>query len=226
VQNALDSPAPLRDVAGRLRWWARDGAGRAWGAAGWLTPVEAGPGARLPVATRPRRHRDRGAHGKPGRWPQRHPRRRCRARERPDPVTRDRASGHRHPQCPVRTCCGHRSTGTVARIRTYPASRRAGGWPSWPGRARAFRRAPPLPARAAREARAVARARGGHAHRREHRRERAARRRHARRPRTTAPVDCRPGDMMGQVGQGGRTPSRCAPAKRGAAPFRVESGTV
>ena len=127
MQNALDSPAPLRDVAGRLRWWARDGAGRAWGAAGWLTPVEAGPGARLPVATRPRRHRDRGAHGKPGRWPQRHPRRRCRARERPDPVTRDRASGHRHPQCPVRTCCGHRSTGTVAphpNLPSQPAGRR------------------------------------------------------------------------------------------------------
>jgi hypothetical protein len=48
-------------------------------------------GARLLVATRPRRQRDRGAHAEAGRWPQRHPRRRYRARERPDPVTRDRA---------------------------------------------------------------------------------------------------------------------------------------
>jgi len=52
------------------------------------------------VATRPRRHRDRGAHGEAGRWPQRHPRRRCRARDRPDPVTRDRASRHRHLPMP------------------------------------------------------------------------------------------------------------------------------
>jgi len=67
--------------------------------------------ARLPAATRPRRHRDRWAHGEPGRWPRRRPRRRCRARERPDPVTRDRASRHRHP--PMRaigTCCGHGAT--------------------------------------------------------------------------------------------------------------------
>src|SRR6266436_3235043 len=39
---------------GRLRWWARDGARRAWGAAGWLAPVAAGPAARPPVATSPR----------------------------------------------------------------------------------------------------------------------------------------------------------------------------
>jgi hypothetical protein len=38
---------------GRLRWWARDGARRAWGAAGWLTPVAAGPG--LACQWQPRR---------------------------------------------------------------------------------------------------------------------------------------------------------------------------
>jgi len=137
VQNALDSPAPLRDARGRLRWWARDGARRAWGAARWLPPVAAGPGARPPVATRSRRHRDRGAHGEPGTWPQRHPRRGCRARQRPDPVARDRASRHRHPQCPIRTCCGHSATRTVAlhpNLPSQPAGRvQARGCPA-PGR--------------------------------------------------------------------------------------------
>jgi hypothetical protein len=127
VQNALDSPAPLRDAGGRLRWWARDGARRAWGAARWLPPVAAGPGARLPVATRPRRHRDRGAHGAPGTWPQRHPRRGCRACHRPDPVTRDRASRHRHPNARSAPAVGVVLPGPLPCIRTYPASRRAGG---------------------------------------------------------------------------------------------------
>ena len=44
VQNALDSPAPLRDAGGRLGWWARDGPRRAWGAARWLPRWRQGRG--------------------------------------------------------------------------------------------------------------------------------------------------------------------------------------
>jgi hypothetical protein len=129
VRNARDSPAPLRDAGPAL------GGGPATGPGAHGCRAAAGPGggragARLPVATRPRRHRDRRAHGKTGRWPWRHPRRRCRARERPDPVTRDRASGHRHLPCPVRTCCGHSTTRTIAphpNLPSQPAGRGLAG---------------------------------------------------------------------------------------------------
>src|SRR6266568_936242 len=127
VQNALDSPAPLRDARGRLRWWARDGARRAWGAARWLPPVAAGPGARRPVATRPRRHRDRGAHGEPGTWPSgtlgvgAGP---ASGRIRSPAIV---PAGIATPNARIRTCWGIALPGPLPCIRTYPASRRAGG---------------------------------------------------------------------------------------------------
>ena len=127
MQNALDSPAPLRDVAGRLRWWARDGARRAWGAAGWLTPVEAGPGARLPVelgrvgaaigelTANPEGGRS-GTLGV-GAGP---------ASDRirsPAIVPADIAT----PNARSAPAVGIDLPGPLPRIRTYPASRRAGG---------------------------------------------------------------------------------------------------
>ena len=158
VRNARDSPAPLQDIAGRLRWWARAGARRARRAAvaGPSQAGSAGPrffwrlqgrifffffffffffspplSSGSPASSNPTAPapRSRSSPQTP----------KVAAATPPASVPGPRAAGSGHPRScqptsppptPVRTCCGHRLHRAVARIRTYPATGGQADWPS------------------------------------------------------------------------------------------------
>jgi hypothetical protein len=129
VQNALDSPAPLRDVVGRLGWWARGGPG-ARGAlrGGWPgggrasgSPAGGNPAAPAPGPVSSRRTQ------------------KVAAATPSASVPGPRAAGSGHPRScqpaspppmpAIRSCCGHSATSTVAlppNLPSQPAGRRLG----------------------------------------------------------------------------------------------------